>query len=101
MTWHKVAHRNDIVEGEVKAYTLGKHMIALYYVGGEFYATSNICTHAFAMLHEGVFTDGEIECPLHQAIFDVRSGEALEGPADEDLQTFAVKVEGDDIWVDV
>lgn len=101
MAWHKVAKADDLGPGEVMEVRVGETPIALYNLEGEYLATHNICTHAQANLHEGYLDGDTIECPLHQQIFDVRTGEAVEGPAEEDLQTFPVKREGDDILVEV
>lgn len=101
MPWHKVAKQDDIGDGSVIEVGVGGQAIALYRVEGVLYATDNICTHAFACLHEGYLDGHGIECPLHQGIFDIRTGEPLEGPVDEPLKTFPVKSEGDDILVEI
>ena len=101
MAWHSVAKTSDVTEGEVIGVEIEGTPIAIYNLDGEFFATHNVCTHAFALLSDGYVDDGKIECPLHQGIFDIRSGKAEEGPVDEDLQTFAVKVEGDALLVEV
>ena len=43
----------------------------------------------------------EIECPKHNATFDYRTGEAMRAPACVNLNTYAVKVEGDRVWIEV
>lgn len=101
MAWHRVAKQGDVGDGTVVEVEVGEQQIALYRVEGELFATDNICTHAFACLHEGYLDGHTIECPLHQGIFDIRNGEPLEGPVDEPLKTFPVKSEGDDILVEV
>jgi nitrite reductase/ring-hydroxylating ferredoxin subunit len=66
------------------------HDIALYRVGGQVYATSNVCTHQHALLTDG-YLDGDcVECPLHQGRFSIVTGEARDGPVNEDLRTYAV-----------
>jgi naphthalene 1,2-dioxygenase system ferredoxin subunit len=73
--------------------------IAIYRVGAEFYATDNICTHAEARLCDGFLIGHEIECPLHQARFDVRDGRPTCEPAEEPLRSYPVKVEGQRVWL--
>lgn len=74
--------------------------LALYNVDGEFYATSNICTHAIAILTEG-FLDGDtIECPLHGGAFNVRTGEALQFPCEEALKTYEVEVQDGAVFIE-
>ncbi|SME88084.1 naphthalene 1,2-dioxygenase system ferredoxin subunit [Tistlia consotensis] len=101
MGWHRVANAGDVAEGAVIEVEVGNQQVALYRVAGELFATDNICTHAFACLHEGYLEGHTIECPLHQGIFDIRSGEPLEGPVDEPLRTFPVKTEGDDVLIEI
>lgn len=75
--------------------------IAIYRVDGEFFATAATCTHMESCLTEGYLDDDIVECALHGAKFNVRDGQALTLPAMEALQTFAVEVEGDDVYVAV
>ncbi len=99
--WHLVAKTDEVQEEEPKAVQIGNEYIAIYRVDGKFYATDDICTHEFASLCEG-FIDGDIiECPLHAGQFHIPTGKAMSPPVTEDLKTFAVKVEGDDIYVEV
>ncbi len=98
--WVRVAGKGDIEEGQVAGFRVGKHDVAVYHLaGGEFRATDNICTHEFAQMSDGWLEDGEIECPLHAAKFDVRTGKALCAPAEKDLAVYELKVEGDDLLV--
>jgi nitrite reductase/ring-hydroxylating ferredoxin subunit len=63
---------------------------------GEFYATADTCTHEEWSLGEGSDLQGnQVECPLHMARFDIRTGAALCFPATLALQTFAVETDGD------
>jgi nitrite reductase/ring-hydroxylating ferredoxin subunit len=96
--WVRVAAKADVPEGQVVNFRVGDRDVAIYHLpGDEFRATDNICTHEYAQLHEGWLEDGCIECPLHAARFDVRTGKALCAPAEDDLEIFEVRLEGDDI----
>ena len=76
--------------------------IALYHLpGGDYRATDNICTHEYAQLSDGWLEDGCIECPLHAARFDIRTGKALCAPAEGNLKVFELKVEGGDLLLKV
>jgi 3-phenylpropionate/trans-cinnamate dioxygenase ferredoxin component len=100
--WVRVAARADVAENTANAVRVGDKEIALYHLpGGEFRATDNICTHEYAQLTDGWLEDGCIECPLHAARFDIRSGKALCAPADVDLAVFEVKADGDDLLIKV
>ena len=99
--WVSVAARSALAEGAMLGVEVGDHSIALYNVDGEIFATSNVCTHAFAMLTDG-FLDGDIiECPLHGGCFKVKTGEGQGAPVTEDLKTYPVRIVGDTIEVQV
>ena len=80
---------------------VGRKEIALYNLGGEFYATDDVCTHAYASMSDGYVEGDQIECPLHGACFEIKTGKALTPPANRDLATYPVKIEGDTILVGV
>jgi naphthalene 1,2-dioxygenase ferredoxin component len=97
--WVRAAARGDLASGEVIGVEVGGSSVAIYDCEGELFATTNICTHAYACLSDG-WLDGEtIECPLHAARFDVRTGRVLDPPATEDLKTYPVRVVDDEIQV--
>jgi naphthalene 1,2-dioxygenase system ferredoxin subunit len=83
--WVRVAGRGDLTAGEVIGVEAGGRSIAVYDCDGELFATDNICTHAYACLSDGWLEGSTIECPLHAARFDVRTGargsEDLSGPS--------------------
>ncbi len=98
--WVRVAGTADVAEGQVMGFRVGKHDVAVYHLpGGEFRATDNICTHEYAQMSDGWLEDGEIECPLHAAKFDVRTGKAMCAPAEKDLAVYELRVEGADLLV--
>src|SRR5215831_18883000 len=101
MAWQKVASISEIDTDGVLGVDVDGSPVALYRLGNEVFATAGICTHALALLSDGFVEDGKIECPLHQGQFDIRSGKALCAPATEDLRTYAVKLEGDDVFIDM
>ena len=55
----------------------------------------------YACLSDGYMDGDKIECPLHQGLFDIRTGKAEEGPVDEDLKVYQVKREGGRVLVDI
>lgn len=100
--WTRVAAKGDVAEGQVLGVRIGDKEVAVYHLpGGELRATDNVCTHEYALLSEGWMENGCIECPLHAAQFDIRTGKALCAPAEEDLAVYEVKVEGEDLLVKV
>jgi nitrite reductase/ring-hydroxylating ferredoxin subunit len=99
--WVRVAAKGDVAEGACIGVRLGEKEVAVYHMDGEFYATDNVCSHEYALLTEGWMENGCIECPLHAAQFDIKTGKALSAPADEDIKVYPVKIEGDDIMVQI
>jgi nitrite reductase/ring-hydroxylating ferredoxin subunit len=98
--WVQVAKLDDVPEDSTFVVSVAGDPVCLYNLGGKIYATHDICTHAHASLAEG-FIDGEnIECPLHQGLFHIPTGKAVSPPVEEDLRVYAVKVEGDQIFVE-
>jgi len=102
-TLREVAKLGDIEDDEVFGAEVDGLHIALYRLDGELFATDNVCPHQFALLSDGYVDahDGCVECPLHQARFDIRTGEVLCGPTDRQLRVFPVQLEGDTVYVDV
>jgi p-cumate 2,3-dioxygenase ferredoxin subunit len=85
---------SDIPEGEIRQATLPDgSRIALYNVGGQIYATADLCTHGEASLSEEGTLNGKIvECSWHFGTFDVTTGEPASMPCEVPLKTFAVKL---------
>ena len=97
--WVRAAARGDLAAGEVLGIEVAGRSIALYAADAGIFATDNICTHAYACLSDG-WLDGEtIECPLHAARFDIRTGKVLDPPATEDLKTYPARMVGDEIQI--
>ena len=97
----RVAKVGELAPGSVLRVEAAGKAIALYNLEGTYYATDEICTHAYASLAEGFVDGATIECPLHGAQFSIKTGEALSPPASEPLATYAVRVDGQDILVAV
>ncbi|MEI8080915.1 MAG: non-heme iron oxygenase ferredoxin subunit, partial [Actinomycetes bacterium] len=95
----KVAQHGDLAPGQMVAVAVNGAQIALCNVGGVYYAVDDTCPHRSASLAEGELIGKEITCPLHGAIFDVTTGEVLEGPAGENLASYRVRVSGNDIEI--
>lgn len=76
------------------------HSICITRVGNEVFAIDDVCTHSDASLSEGEVSDHKIECWLHGAEFDLRTGQALTPPAVAPVKTYVVKVDGDSVTVE-
>lgn len=91
--WIEAVAAEAVPQDDVIGVEVAGRDIALYSVGGEIYASDNICTHGHARLCDGFLDGHEIECPLHQGKFDVRSGKAQCAPLTEDVRTYPVRIE--------
>lgn len=101
MVWHKAAAVTDFDTRDVIGKDVNGVEVALYKLDDGYYATNNICTHQRAFMSDGYVENGCVECPLHQAIFDIKTGAVLEGPTKLPLATYPVKVDGDSIFIDL
>jgi naphthalene 1,2-dioxygenase ferredoxin component len=73
--------------------------LAVFEVEGDYFVTSNRCTHGLARMSGGYLEGYLIECPVHQGLFDIRTGEVKGPPCTEPLPTFPMHREGEDIFV--
>jgi len=101
MAWHKATTKAALADRDVIGVEVNGVEVAVYRLDDGYYATGNICTHQRAFMSDGYVENGCIECPLHQAIFDIKTGAALEGPSKGPLPSYPARVDGDDIFVDL
>ena len=94
-----VAKLGEIEEGQVKVVRAGDVPIGLTKVEGELFAFADVCTHDDGPVAEGELDEYIIECPRHGAKFDIRTGKVRQLPAVTPIPVYAVKVEGDTVWV--
>jgi 3-phenylpropionate/trans-cinnamate dioxygenase ferredoxin component len=69
-------------------------------IGDEVFAIADTCSHSEASLAEGDITDFKIECWLHGAEFDLRTGQALTPPATAPVHKYSVSVDGDSVTIE-
>jgi nitrite reductase/ring-hydroxylating ferredoxin subunit len=75
--------------------------LAVYNLEGEFYATENTCTHGEASLAEGVIEAGNIMCPYHGGMFDIKTGVPTGPPCIVPLRTYRVSVDGESLYANI
>jgi p-cumate 2,3-dioxygenase ferredoxin subunit len=92
----------DFPDGEIRPASMPDGTtLAIYNVDGTIYATSDLCTHGEASLsEEGTPTGKIVECPWHFGTFDVTSGKPAGMPCTVALQTFAVKIIEESVYVE-
>jgi 3-phenylpropionate/trans-cinnamate dioxygenase ferredoxin component len=101
MPFVKVAKASGVPAGVVLGYEVDGKKVAVVNLGGKFYAFENHCSHRGAELSKGLLEGNVVICPLHGSQFDVTTGQKIYGPAPGPIKTYLVKVEGDDIFVDL
>ena len=99
--WMPVATLDDFAASDAIAVVAAGKEIAIYLVDGAVFATANRCTHGDARLCDGWVEGHEIECPLHQGRFDVRTGAALCAPAEVALATYPARLAGDRVELQI
>ena len=99
--FRKVAKAEEIPPGQGKTVEVGGNQVALFNVGGTFYAINNVCSHAGGSLGEGFVEEDQVECPWHGARFNVKTGEALTPPAFEKVASYKVRVSGPDVEIEL
>ncbi|MEY2723532.1 MAG: hypothetical protein RIR93_348 [Actinomycetota bacterium] len=90
---------DSLVSGKPVAIEVDGVAVCVARIGDEVFAVEDTCTHSEASLSEGEITGTKIECWLHGAEFDLRTGEALTPPATAALKTFKVEVNGNQVVV--
>ena len=97
----KVAKANEIEPGQARLVDVKGKQIALFNVGGEFFALDNTCTHRGGPLAQGQVSGTEVTCPWHGATFDIRTGVVVGPPAQQAVARYGVRVTGTDVEVEV
>ncbi len=91
----------DFEEVEIKSFEVDGQIIAIAVVEGSYYAFDDTCTHAQCSLADGDLSGTIVICPCHDGEFDVTTGEVMDGPPEEPLVTYPVKVVGDEVQVEI
>lgn len=98
-SWVKVCPLNELQEEDVRTVKINGEQVGVYRLEDGCFALHDVCTHAFAHLSDGFVEEGLVECPLHQARFDIRSGKSLDDIAEVDAETYEVRVEDGVVYV--
>lgn len=102
--WIRVAAVGEIAPGGCKVADVDGTTVAVFNIGGEFFAIEDVCTHDGGELASGTLEGDQVVCPRHGARFCVRTGEALTAPAYEPTAKFPLRIENgvievrDDRW---
>ena len=103
MSLERLCATSDLEDGAVRRFDVGEHRIALVRLGDDWYALGDRCSHADISLSEGevLADDCALECWKHGSSFDLRTGEPQSLPATRPVPVYVLKVEGDDVLVEL
>lgn len=99
--WIKACNVDQVTDGQLYGFTHDDKKILLANLKGKIFATDLICTHAEADLSTGFLTEEGVRCPLHLSVFNLENGQPQNPPAEESLKTYNVKIDVNEIYVEV
>lgn len=99
--WIKVCSIDQVGKNETLSFDHEGKRLMIVNLGGKLYAADRICTHAEADLTTGFLTEEGIRCPLHLSVFNLENGKPLNPPAEAPLKTYNIKIEQNEIYVEV
>ena len=98
--WFRVAAVSDLPDCDtLLEITCNGQELVLFRLAEGIFCTQASCSHEYSPLCDGMVDGGEVFCEKHGSRFNIQSGAVLSPPADRDLLTFPVKLEGEDILV--
>jgi nitrite reductase/ring-hydroxylating ferredoxin subunit len=99
--WIKACSKKELEKGEMLDFDHDDKKILLANLNGKIYATDRICTHADADLSTGILNEEGVTCPLHLSTFNLQTGVPQNLPAEIPLKIYNVKIEQNEIYVEV
>ncbi len=99
--WVKACEKNQVASGELFRFNHNGKGILLSNLNGKIFATDLVCTHEEADLSTGFLTEEGVRCPLHLSVFNLETGEPKNPPAERPLKTYNVKIQENEIYVEV
>lgn len=101
MSWVVACPASEVEEDAPYSVDVEGTLVALVATEGDLFAIQDECSHQAVMLSLGEVEDCTLECFAHGSRFDLRTGEALDLPATQPVPVYPVKIEGDDVYVDL
>ena len=99
--WVKACNKNEVGNGDLFSFDHKEKKILLANLDGKLFATDRICTHEEADLSTGMLSEEGIRCPLHLSVFNLQTGEPQNPPAENALKTYNIKINENEVYVEV
>lgn len=99
--WIRACTTDQVADGQLFGFVHDDKKILLTNLHGKIRATDLICTHAEADLSTGFLSEEGVRCPLHLSVFNLEDGRPQNPPAEEALRVYNVKIEQNEIYVEV
>lgn len=99
--WVKACSLDQVGKGDLFGFDIEDKRILLANLNGKIYATDLICTHAEANLSTGMLSEEGVRCPLHLSVFNLETGQPVNPPAERPLRTYNVKIQENEVYVEV
>jgi len=99
--WIKACSLGQVKEGQLFGLTINDKKILLANLKGKIHATDLICTHADADLSTGFLSEEGVRCPLHLSVFNLENGTPQNLPAETSLKVYNVKIDNNEIYVEI
>ncbi len=96
-SWVVIGSADELANGERMVLQIDEKFVAVFNVDGDYFAIEDRCSHDDGELADGTLNGCEIECSRHGAKFDIRTGKAMSAPAIVDIDSYEVKVEGEEL----
>lgn len=98
--WHSVGTLETLFgDKNCAGLTLEGVKVGVFNIDGEISALDDICTHGAALLSEGYIEDGQVECPLHGGLVDIKTGKACTSPIVRDTRVHQVRIEEGQVFI--
>jgi nitrite reductase/ring-hydroxylating ferredoxin subunit len=101
VNWVKACTKDQLGNNEMFSFDYQNKHILITNLGGKIYATDRNCTHAEADLSTGFVTEEGVRCPLHLSVFNLENGIPQNPPAELPLKTYNIKIDQNEIYVEV
>jgi nitrite reductase/ring-hydroxylating ferredoxin subunit len=101
MTFSKADEAKNLAEGTMGGVRLGDKDILVVNTGGMLFAIGNICTHRGCRLSTGTLSGDRVQCKCHGSVFNVKTGEVVNGPAKNPEPVYKIKTENGDVMIDI